>query len=191
MKHWILSAALAFSTASHALEQKIKLRDNGSGEFVRVSYSFPEKLKSGDTFSIFIGDELAARFKPEGNFYTKTLETSVRLMSTNTIKGILKTPHSAPVSVEERAVIGREFEMPTECDTDPDIYYKKAFRKDSIKIKFKHPMSRRCYMNEIEISSDIGKLTITSTSHLSINPVFIFEGTPELSEPSVRTAIKF
>ena len=191
MNKWLFTIALFIWNPCIAIEQKITVPDQGkgSGEIVYASYKFPSGLSSGDSFSIYIGDDLAANFEPSGSFHVGFLTTRVRLKSSNTVRGVLqKVGTSTQEIVEKHVEITRGFKMPTECDTK--VQHKNRRKGNEHKILFKHFMSRRCYINKIIFSGGSGKLVVNSTSHLTRNPFFQLGGTSESSKLSITTEVK-
>ena len=191
MKSLLFIISVLISNTCIAIEQKITVPEQGkgSGEIVYTSYKFSDRLKSGDSFSIYIGDELAVSFEPNGDFYAGSITTRIRLESSNTIRGVLQRAEGSDKNLVEKYVdITRGFKMPTKCE---DKAQHKSRRKGSEhKILFKHFMSEQCYINKIIFSGGSGKLVVNATSHLTRNPMFIFSDTSERSELAITTEVK-
>lgn len=191
MKRLLSVILILISGACFALEQKITVPEQGkgSGEIVYTSYQFPHRLKSGDSFSIYIDDELAVKFEPNGGFYAGSITTRIRLESSSTVKGVLqRTGLSIQSTVQEHVNITRGFNMPTTCENKAQHKSRRKGREH--KILFKHYMSEQCYINKIEFLGDSGKLVVNTTSHLTRNPMFILSDTSEGSELTITTEVK-
>lgn len=191
MKSLLLILFALISNTCIAIEQKITLPEQGkgSGEIVYTSYKFHDRLKSGDSFSIYIGDELAVSFEPNGDFYAGSITTRVRLESSNTIRGVLQRAGGSDQNVVEKHVdITRGFKMPTKCEDK--VQYKSRRKGNEHKILFKHFMSEQCHINKIIFSGGSGKLVVNTTSHLTRNPMFILSDTSERSELDITTEVK-